>query len=103
MSYRQFLVKTDEGYRWVDEPQPAPPVRHGATYTEAKPLKSRALSVHSSQADHFNEMAARHGISGVHYDSKGTCWFTSRYARNEVMKRRGTCDMDAGYGDYAGE
>lgn len=69
------------------------------TYNSGKPLKSRGLSCHSTQADEFREMYKQHEIQGVDVAPDGTHYFTSRKARKQVMKVRGVHDHNGGYGD----
>lgn len=61
--------------------------------------QSVALSVHSSQAKEFQEMANSAGLTGIKYDEKGKCHIHSRKHRKEFMKMRGMADFDGGYGD----
>ena len=65
-----------------------------------RPLRSRSLGVHSSQAAEFNERARIRGNTGVYYDpASGDCYFSSRRARKDEAKARGVVDLDGGYGD----
>lgn len=65
----------------------------------SKPLTSLSLSVHPSQVKEFNEDVKAAGLTGVHYDEKGTVHFSSRGQRKALMKHRGCHDQDGGYGD----
>lgn len=71
-------------------------------YSAAKPLRSLALGCHPQQIAEFNQLYAKHGITGAHHDASGDCLLESRQARNEVMKLRNLRDNDAGYGDWSG-
>lgn len=97
----------DHTYIWVKDQGWVPksklkPITYKTAGAWNKPLTSKSLGVHPSQAGEFNEMARKFGNRGVYYDESGTCHFESRGARNLEMKRRGKMDMDAGYGDHAG-
>jgi len=53
-------------------------------------LQSLSLSVHSSQADEFNEHARRNGFTNVHYDKRGMLTMPSHgAARRRYLKVRG--------------
>ena len=65
------------------------------------PLKSEALSVPAHEAAKF-AAAARRNKTGAVYDKDGTCYLTSRGARNREMRAQNRYDKDAGFGDYAG-
>lgn len=68
-----------------------------------RPLVSRSIGVHPSQARRFTEEARRAGIKGVEYCPKtGVATFTSRGARKRECIRRGKHDQDGGYGDACG-
>ena len=106
MSNPDFTEVFVPGKGWVKKsklnPPPAPTKGPQTSMAYNRELRSRATSVHKDQAAEYNEWAQSHGISGVRWDDKGDCYFSSRGARNEVMRRRGLMDMDAGYGDHSG-
>jgi hypothetical protein len=65
------------------------------------PLRSEALSVPAHEAKKFSD-AAKRNKTGAVYDKDGTCYLTSRGARNREMRAQNRYDRDAGYGDYGG-
>jgi hypothetical protein len=71
----------------------------GPAYGEGNPLESIACSCHPEQAGEYNEAARQHGISGVSWDKRGKCSFSSRAARRDWLKKIGAHDADGGYGD----
>ncbi len=83
--------------------RPAEPaaVSTGPMTTKAyqKPLTSLAMSVHPCQVKEFNEEVKAAGLTGVHYDDKGRCHFSSRGQRKALMQYRGVHDQEGGYGD----
>lgn len=60
---------------------------------------SISAGCHPKQAKEFNELAKSAGISGVYYNKRGECEFSSRGARREWNKFRGMRDNDGGYRD----
>lgn len=63
------------------------------------PLVSIAAGCHPSQAKEFNELARKHGLTGVYYNQRGECEFSSRRQRREWNEIRGLHDKDGGYSD----
>ena len=77
-------------------------------YSEGRPGKSIAMSVHPDQIPLMNAELRRHGIQGVHYDpsKRDNCIITSREGRKRWMRIFGALtdngrvhDGDGGYGD----
>lgn len=73
----------------------------GSAISSKNPLRSEALSVSAHQAEEFNDAAIRNE-TGATFDKDGTCFLSSRGARNREMRAQHVFDKDAGYGDHAG-
>lgn len=63
------------------------------------PMISDAMGVNPTQANQFNEVARKAGITGVHYDANGDCHLSCRSARRDWARLRGLCDRNGGYSD----
>lgn len=69
------------------------------TYTDAKPLISEGLGCMRNQVGEMRAEIAARGIQGVKVLDSGQLEITSRRGRREVLRMRGLCDADGGYGD----
>ena len=68
---------------------------------EGNPRKSLSMGCDPTQVKQFNEDLKKAGIKCAQHLPDGTLEYTSRKARNEVMRFRRFFDKDAGYGDRA--
>lgn len=68
-------------------------------YSESAPLLSDGLGCLKHQVSEMRETVRKHGIPGVRVRDSGQLEITSRRGRRELLKVRGLCDMDGGYGD----
>lgn len=107
MSIPEYTEVYVRGVGWVKKSDLERAARKGGkmrvTKAYNKELKSRANSVHPTQVEDYTKFVKGHGISGVRFDKKGNCYFSSRRARSEFLRRTGRMDMDGGYGDYTGK
>jgi len=71
----------------------------GTSRTWSGPFES--LSVHPRQVPELNRLLMRRGCRPARFDKFGTCYPDDRRHLNEIMRVRGMCDLDAGYGDRA--
>lgn len=108
---RRFRV-VDGEVREVTDNAPASTLTNpmpmiASAYSDAKPLKSIAMSIHPEQAGMLNEQMRSRGIQGVQWDERtGDCLITSRRGRAQAMPVFGKLvrmdnvhDDDGGYGD----
>jgi len=68
-------------------------------YSESDPLISDGLGCLQSQVPEMRDMIRTHNIPGVRVRNNGQLEITSRRGRREMLRLRGKCDMDGGYGD----
>lgn len=114
-STTKHLVYIDDKAQWLTAEEIAsfgcrPALRGGAsgtqTYSQKRPGKSIAMSIHPSQAGMMNDAMKREGVQGVEWDRRGKCIITSRKGRARAMPIFGKMvhmanvhDDDGGYGD----
>ena len=68
-------------------------------YSVSKPLISEGLGCIRAQVPEMRNMIREHNIKGIRVRDSGQLEITSRQGRRELMRVRGLCDADGGYGD----
>lgn len=68
-------------------------------YSDSKPLISDGAGCMTGQVEEMREAIKKRNIMGVRVRDNGQLEFTSRRGRREVLRMRGLCDADGGYGD----
>ncbi len=68
-------------------------------YSGSSPLMSDGLGCLKSQVPEMREAIRKHNIKGVLVLDSGQLEITSRRGRKELLRMRGKCDGDGGYGE----
>ena len=68
-------------------------------YSGSNPLVSEGMGCMKAQVPEMRKTIRKHNIKGVRVRDNGQLEITSRQGRKELLRVRGLCDAEAGFGD----